>query len=81
MPTKLKVVVIGGGPSGLASLKFLATAHHYYPDLEPINVQLFEAEDRIGGTFSYRVWRDAEVSLSNMGGPLQAHLSQVPAFN
>jgi len=61
MPKKLKVVVIGGGPSGLTSLKFLATAHHYYPDLEPIDVKLFEAEDRIGGTFAYRAWRDAEV--------------------
>lgn len=62
MATKLKVIIIGGGPSGLATLKFLAVAHHFYPDIQPVDVQLFEAEDRIGGTFSYRVWKDAEVS-------------------
>jgi dimethylaniline monooxygenase (N-oxide forming) len=58
----MKVTVIGGGPSGLATLKWLATAHEYLSGLEPIEVRLFEAEDDIGGTFRYRVWQDAEVS-------------------
>jgi len=57
----MKVIVIGGGPAGLATLKSLVTAHQFYQDLEPIDAQLFEAEDRLGGTFVYRVWDGAEV--------------------
>ncbi|KAK1828905.1 hypothetical protein QBC39DRAFT_141876 [Podospora conica] len=59
----MKVIVIGGGPAGLVTLKFLATAHQFYPELEPIDVQLFEAEDDIGGTFKYRVWDKSEVRI------------------
>ncbi|PHH59609.1 hypothetical protein CDD81_2821 [Ophiocordyceps australis] len=46
----LKVAVIGGGPAGLATLKFLATAHHFFP-IPPVEARLFEAECQIGGTF------------------------------
>lgn len=56
----MKVAVIGGGPSGLATLKFLITAHQYF-DIPPIEARLFEAEETIGGTFAYRVYEDAEV--------------------
>ena len=59
----MKVVVVGGGPAGLVTLKFLATAHEYYPDLKAVDVQLFEAEDDIGGTFKYRVWDKSEVRI------------------
>lgn len=56
----MKVAVIGGGPAGLATLKFLATAHEFFP-IEPIEARLFEAEASIGGTFVHRVYEDAEV--------------------
>lgn len=59
----MKVAVVGGGPGGLATLKFLRTAHAFFP-IEPIEVRLFEAEDRIGGTFVYRVYEDAELVSS-----------------
>jgi dimethylaniline monooxygenase (N-oxide forming) len=60
----MKVIVIGGGPAGLVTLKFLATAHDFYQQqLAPIDVQLFEAEDEIGGTFKYRVWDRSEVGI------------------
>lgn len=59
----MKVAVIGGGPSGIATLKFLATAHTFFP-IPPIEVRLFEAADRIGGTFVQRVYEDAEVCPS-----------------
>jgi dimethylaniline monooxygenase (N-oxide forming) len=57
----MRVAVIGGGPSGLVTLKYLTTAHEFFPDLEPIEAKLFEAEDSIGGTFKYRAYEDAEV--------------------
>lgn len=58
---EMKVAVIGAGPSGLVTLKYLTTAHHYFP-IEPIEVICFEAESEIGGTFKYRVYEDAEAS-------------------
>ncbi|RDA84815.1 hypothetical protein CP532_3159 [Ophiocordyceps camponoti-leonardi (nom. inval.)] len=59
----MKVAVVGGGPGGLATLKFLSTAHLFFP-IEPIEARLFEAENRIGGTFVYRVYEDAELVSS-----------------
>jgi dimethylaniline monooxygenase (N-oxide forming) len=56
----MHVAVIGGGPSGLNTLKHLLQAHKFQ-DVEPIQVKLFEAKDQIGGTLRYRVWEDAEV--------------------
>jgi dimethylaniline monooxygenase (N-oxide forming) len=61
----MRVAVIGSGPSGLVTLKYLATAHEYFPSMEPIEVKLFEAEDSIGGTFKHRSYEDAEVCISN----------------
>ncbi|KAH8721245.1 Dimethylaniline monooxygenase [N-oxide-forming] 2 [Beauveria bassiana] len=55
----MKVAVVGGGPGGLVTLKFLATAHHFF-DIPPLEVRLYEAEDEIGGTFVARVYEDAE---------------------
>lgn len=60
--TTMKVAVIGGGPGGLATLKFLSTAHQFFP-IAPIEARLFEAEDQIGGTFVHRVYEDAEVRI------------------
>jgi dimethylaniline monooxygenase (N-oxide forming) len=60
----MRVAVIGGGPSGLVTLKYLLTAHEFLP-VEPIEVRLFESKDEIGGTFRYRVYEDAEVGLQS----------------
>lgn len=60
----MRVAVIGGGPSGLVTLKYLTTAHNFFPDLEPIEANLFEAEELIGGTMRYRSYEDAELVSS-----------------
>ena len=67
----MKVAVVGGGPAGLATLKFLSHAHEYFP-ITPIEVRLFESEKDIGGTFSYRVYEDAEVS--SLGNAKSLHV-------
>jgi len=59
----MRVAIIGAGPSGLVTLKYLSTAHEFCPGLEPIEARIFEAEDDIGGTFRYRTYEDAEVRL------------------
>ena len=58
----MKVAIIGSGPSGLVTLKYLATAHHCFP-IEPIELICVEQEHELGGTFKYRVYEDAEVSF------------------
>jgi len=67
----MKVAVIGAGPSGLVTLKYLATAHLFL-GTEPIEARLFESEDAIGGTFHARTYEDAEVSVIK---PTGNHLS------
>lgn len=64
----MKVAVVGGGPAGLATLKFLTTAHLFFP-IPPIDVRLFEAEPEIGGTFTQRVYEDAEVCIPSAPKP------------
>ncbi|KAK7418686.1 hypothetical protein QQZ08_011160 [Neonectria magnoliae] len=59
----MKVAVIGGGPAGLVTLKFLVEAHKYFP-IPPIEARLFEIEPEIGGTFVYRTYEDAELVSS-----------------
>jgi dimethylaniline monooxygenase (N-oxide forming) len=56
----MRVAVVGGGPSGLVTLKYLKTAHQFFPGMEPIEAKLFEAKSHIGGTFKYRAYEDAE---------------------
>lgn len=56
----MKVAVIGGGPGGLVTLKYLVQAHQFLPT-KPIEVRLFEADEAIGGTFRQRCYEDAEV--------------------
>ncbi|KIW04498.1 uncharacterized protein PV09_04255 [Verruconis gallopava] len=60
----MRVAVIGGGPSGLTTLKHLITAHEFLPDVEPIEATLFEASASIGGTFRHRTYQDAEMVSS-----------------
>lgn len=56
----MRVAVIGAGPSGLVTLKYLKTAHQFFP-IKPIEALLFEAEAAVGGTFAHRTYEDAEV--------------------
>jgi dimethylaniline monooxygenase (N-oxide forming) len=59
----MRVAVIGGGSSGLVTLKYLVTAHKFH-SVEPIDAILFEARDSIAGSFRHRVYEDAEVNGS-----------------
>ncbi|KAF0636127.1 hypothetical protein FPSE5266_07912 [Fusarium pseudograminearum] len=59
----MRVTVIGGGPSGLVTLKYLLNAHLSL-DSDPIEVRLFELDDTIGGVFATRVYEDAELVSS-----------------
>lgn len=63
----MRVAVIGAGPSGLVTLKYLKTAHHFFP-IKPIETALFEAEPSIGGTFAHRTYEDAEASPVRLRG-------------
>ena len=58
----MKVAIIGGGPSGLATLKYVLTAHLHL-GCDPLEALLFESQSRVGGTFTARSYEDAEVSL------------------
>ena len=57
----MRVAVIGGGPAGLTTLKYLVTAHKFFDDIEPIEARPFEASSSVGGTFRYRTYEHAEV--------------------
>ncbi|KAK5997770.1 Monooxygenase ptmN [Cladobotryum mycophilum] len=63
MTRAMRVAVVGGGPAGLCTLKFLATAHRFFP-IPALEVRLFESEAEIGGTFVYRIYEDAEMVSS-----------------
>ena len=57
----MRVAVIGGGPGGLVTLKYLLKAHEHL-STTPVEARLFEANSDIGGVFLHRVYEDAEVS-------------------
>lgn len=59
----LKVAIIGAGPSGLVTARFLLHAHTFFPGVPPIDVTIFEQSDRVGGAFQLRVYEGAEVSV------------------
>ncbi|KAH6985322.1 dimethylaniline monooxygenase [Ilyonectria destructans] len=59
----MRVAVIGGGPSGIATLKYLAKAHQNLP-CEPVDARLFEYQPQVGGTFAARTYEDAELVSS-----------------
>lgn len=56
----MKVAVIGGGPSGLVTLKYLCEAQQSL-GCEPVEAVLFEYQRDVGGTFLARAYEDAEV--------------------
>lgn len=58
----MKVTVIGAGPAGLVTLKYLTKAHESL-GCSPVQVQLFEYQDQVGGTFAARSYEDSEVCL------------------
>ncbi|KAK9772394.1 putative FAD/NAD(P)-binding domain-containing protein [Seiridium cardinale] len=59
----MQVAVIGGGPSGLVTLKYLLKAHENL-STPPVEAKLFEANSDIGGVFLHRVYEDAELVSS-----------------
>ena len=61
----MRVAVIGAGASGLVTLKYLKTAHQFFP-VKPIETMLFESESAVGGTFAHRTYEDAEVCANHM---------------
>ncbi|KAF1732516.1 Dimethylaniline monooxygenase (N-oxide-forming) 2 [Beauveria bassiana] len=59
----MKVAIIGGGPSGLVTLKYLCEAHQSL-GCEPVEAVLFEYQNDVGGTFLARAYEDAELVSS-----------------
>ncbi|ROT41045.1 dimethylaniline monooxygenase [Sodiomyces alkalinus F11] len=59
----MRVAVIGGGPSGLVTLKYLSQAGDFFPGTH-IEAKLFEAASQIGGIFYHHVYEDAELVSS-----------------
>jgi dimethylaniline monooxygenase (N-oxide forming) len=59
----MRVAVVGAGPGGLVTLKYLKEATKFF-DIDPIDVRLFEREDEVGGTFTKRTYEDAELVSS-----------------
>lgn len=63
---QLSIAIIGGGPSGLVTLKTLLEVADRYDDVD-LKVSLFEAEEEIGGTFRYRSYGKHLHVLSLLG--------------
>jgi dimethylaniline monooxygenase (N-oxide forming) len=59
----MRVAVIGGGPSGLVTLKYLIQAHNFIAT-KPIQARLFESASKIGGVFFHHTYEDAELVSS-----------------
>ncbi|KAI1390531.1 FAD/NAD(P)-binding domain-containing protein [Hypoxylon trugodes] len=59
----MRVAIIGAGPSGLVTLKYLLAAEKAL-GAEPIETRLFESEAGVGGTFLARTYEDAELVSS-----------------
>ncbi|KAK2667034.1 Flavin monooxygenase FMO [Fusarium oxysporum f. sp. vasinfectum] len=59
----MRVAVIGGGPSGLVTLKYLIQASASI-SCEPVEAILFEYQTQVGGTFAARSYEDAELVSS-----------------
>ncbi|KAI1342203.1 hypothetical protein F5Y15DRAFT_430611 [Xylariaceae sp. FL0016] len=60
----VRIAVIGAGPAGLVTLKYLLTAQETLETAEPVQVRLFEADTDIGGTFRARTYEDGELVSS-----------------
>lgn len=61
----MKVAIVGGGPSGLVTLKYLTQAHRFL-DCDVVETRLFDYQPQVGGTFSARVYEDAEVGCNTI---------------
>ncbi|KIK66518.1 hypothetical protein GYMLUDRAFT_218564 [Collybiopsis luxurians FD-317 M1] len=59
----MRIAIIGGGPSGLVTLKYLVHAHRVLGK-PPVEATLFERETGVGGAFRVRVYEDAELVSS-----------------
>jgi dimethylaniline monooxygenase (N-oxide forming) len=59
----MRVAIIGGGPSGLVTLKYALEAGSSL-GCEPIEARLFESEGRVGGTFMARTYEETELVSS-----------------
>lgn len=59
--THTSALVIGGGPAGLVSLKYLKECTEWVEGENPI---LVEQEEEIGGTFRWRGYQNAELVSS-----------------
>lgn len=60
-PAYTSALVIGGGPAGLVSLKYLKHHTKWIDGEDPI---LVEQESEIGGTFRWRGYENAELVSS-----------------
>jgi dimethylaniline monooxygenase (N-oxide forming) len=56
----MRVAVIGAGPSGLVTLKYLLDAQRSL-GCDAVEAIAFDSEDDVGGTFSTRAYEAAEV--------------------
>lgn len=59
----MRVAIIGGGPSGLTTLKYLTQAQESL-GCGPVETRLFEFQPGVGGAFASRVYEDAEVRIT-----------------
>ncbi|OCT52237.1 Dimethylaniline monooxygenase [Cladophialophora carrionii] len=59
----MRVAIIGAGPGGLVTLKYLLEASQRF-HVAPIEAKIFEAQDGIGGTFRYRTYPEGEMVSS-----------------
>ncbi|KAI1377123.1 FAD/NAD(P)-binding domain-containing protein [Hypoxylon crocopeplum] len=59
----MRVAIIGAGPSGLVTLKYLLAAERAL-GTEPVEARLFETDSSVGGTFLARTYEDAELVSS-----------------
>ncbi|OTB02596.1 hypothetical protein M426DRAFT_61918 [Hypoxylon sp. CI-4A] len=59
----MRVAVIGAGPSGLVTLKYLLGAEKAL-GTKPVEARLFESDVGVGGTFLARTYEDAELVSS-----------------
>lgn len=60
-PSHTSALVIGGGPAGIVSLKYLKCHTTWPAGDEPV---LLEQESELGGTFRWRAYENAELVSS-----------------
>jgi len=60
----MRVAVIGGGPSGLVTLKYLIHANRFFSGHEPIEAVLFESASAVVGVYFHHTYEDGEMVSS-----------------